>query len=227
MDDIRIDKLDDINQERLHPAELLQDQSLYERYSSAIYARLEEEGVLDPTDHLYQGLLQMYNSKRDGYRLLQGILATTLLVPATNLGQLSTPPTVQPGTTPYDFACQLKEFYACQLQRNRTYTIREQATMFLQGMQQASSFNHAATQLLHDLQQLPEAAPLPLRLAFPSNLPLTLLTSAETMRAHSKTSAIINVTRSTPRHDEDRTPHVRERSRERPDRDRSRERRPN
>ncbi|KAI2502314.1 hypothetical protein MHU86_12118 [Fragilaria crotonensis] len=215
LDDLRIDKLDDVTQERLHPADLLEDPTLYDRYSSAIYARLEEDGVLDPSDQLYQGLLQMYNSKRDGYRLLQDILATTLLVPSKNIGQLSTPPTVQQGTTPYDFAWQLKEFYACQLQHNRTYTVREQATMFLQGMQHATPFTHAATQLLHDMHQLPEGVPLPLRLAFPNNLPLTLLTSAETMRSHSSTSATINVTRSTPRTVDDRNSHDRDRSRER------------
>jgi hypothetical protein len=215
LDDLRIDKLDDVTQERLHPADLLEDPTLYDRYSSAIYARLEEDGVLDPSDQLYQGLLQMYNSKRDGYRLLQDILATTLLVPSKNIGQLSTPPTVQQGTTPYDFACQLKEFYACQLQHNRTYTVREQATMFLQGMQHATPFTHAATQLLHDMHQIPDDIPLPLRLAFPNNLPLTLLTSAETMRSHSSTSATINVTRSTARTTDDRNPHDRDRSRER------------
>ena len=71
LDDIRIDKLDDITQERLHPEDLLHDPVLYNSYSSAIYARLEIETVLDPSDKLYQGLLLMYNSKRDGYRLLQ------------------------------------------------------------------------------------------------------------------------------------------------------------
>ena len=114
--------------------------------------------------------------KRDGYRLLQDILATILLVPSMNIGQHSTPPTVQQGTTPYNFACLLKEFYACQLQHNCTYTVREEATMFLQGMQHASLFTHAATQLLHNMHQIPDEIPLPLRLAFPKNLPFTLLT---------------------------------------------------
>jgi hypothetical protein len=68
------------------------------------------------------------------------------------------------------------------------------------------------------MHQLPDKVPLPLRLAFPNNLPLTLLTSAKTMRSPSSTSATINVTRSTPRTTAD--------DRHSQNRDRSRERRP-
>ena len=220
LDDVRIDKLDDVTQERLHPAELLQTPVLYDCYSSAIYARLEEETVLDSSDKLFKGLLQMYNSKRDGYQLLQDLLAATLLVPAQNVGQLSTPPTVQQGTTPYDFACELKEFFACQEQRGRSYAIREKSMMYLQGMQQETMHTQALTQLIFDLKQIPDddATRIPIRLAFPNNLTLTLLTTAETMKAHQH--ATINVTRSTPRqYDQDYAAR-------RPDRDRSRERRP-
>ena len=39
--------------------------------TAAIYARHEEEDVLDPSDRLYEGLLQMYNSKRDGNTVLK------------------------------------------------------------------------------------------------------------------------------------------------------------
>ena len=197
LDDVRIDKLDDVTQERLHPEDLLHNPVLYDCYSSAIYARLEEETVLDNSDKLFKGLLQMYNSKRDGYRLLQDLLAATLLVPAQNVGQLSTPPTVTQGTTPYDFACELKEFFACQEQRGRSYATREKSMMYLQGMQQETLHAQASTQLIFDLKQIPEdeVTPIPIRLAFPNNLPLTLLTTAETMNAHQH--ATINVTRST------------------------------
>ena len=220
LDDVRIDKLDDVTQERLHPMDLLHNQVLYDCYSSAIYARLEEETVLDSSDKLFKGLLQMYNSKRDGYRLLQDLLAATLLVPAQNVGQLSTPPTVTQGTTPYDFACELKEFFACQEQRGRSYATREKSMMYLQGMQQETLHTQASTQLIFDLKQIPEdeVTPIPIRLAFPNNLPLTLLTTAETMNAHQH--ATINVTRSTTR------PYDQEYAARRPDRDRSRERRP-
>ena len=59
---------------------------------------------------------------------------------------------------------------------------------------------------------------IPIRLAFPNNLPLTLLTTAEMMNAHPH--AKINVTRSTTR------PSEYDYAARRPERDRSRERRP-
>jgi hypothetical protein len=64
------------------------DRDLYDRYSTAIYARLEEEDVLDSSEPLYVGLLQMYNSRRNGYALLKAILATTLMVHTHDLGWL-------------------------------------------------------------------------------------------------------------------------------------------
>ena len=152
LDDIRIDRLGDVR-ETLYPAELYaQDTELHERYSAAIYARLEEEDVLDPSDRLYEGLLQMYNSKRGGYTVLKALLASTLMVQNQDLGRLCTPPTAHPGATPIEFACSLKEFYQSQRQLNRSYTEREQAMMFLQGMATNPSFLLAAQQLIHDLQ---------------------------------------------------------------------------
>ena len=92
LDDIRFDRLDD-EDENLYPADLReQDPQLYDDYSSDIYARLEEEGVLDPQDPLYKGMLEVYNSRRDGYALLKGILAATVMVQSKDLGALSTPP---------------------------------------------------------------------------------------------------------------------------------------
>ena len=68
----------DIERETLYPTGLYDSDLdlLYDRYSAAIYARLEEEDVLDPSEALYVGLLQMYNSRRDGYALLKAILTT-------------------------------------------------------------------------------------------------------------------------------------------------------
>ena len=114
LDDVRIDRLEDEG-ETLYPMELHDlNLALHHRYSAAIYARLEEEDVLDPMEPLFVGLLQMFNSRRDGYALLKAILATTLMVHTQDIGSLSTPPTAQPGTTPYDFACSLNEFYRGQ-----------------------------------------------------------------------------------------------------------------
>jgi hypothetical protein len=208
-----------VTQERLHPEDLLDHPVLYDCYGSAIYARLEEETVLDSSDKLSKGLLQMYNSKCDGYRL-QDLLAATLLVPAQNVSKLSTPPTVTQGTTPYDFACELKEFFACQEQRGRSYATREKSMMYLQGMQQDTLHTQASTQLIIELKQILEdsVTQIPIRLAFPNNLPLTLLTIAETMNAHPH--AKINVTRSTTR------PSDYDYAARRPERDMSRERRP-
>ena len=54
LDDIRLDKLDD-EAENVYPTGLReQAPQLYDDYSSAIYARLEEDGVLDPHDPLYK-----------------------------------------------------------------------------------------------------------------------------------------------------------------------------
>ena len=155
LDDIRIDRLED-ERETLYPMELHDsDPGLHHRYSAAIYARLEEEDVLDPMEPLFVGLLQMYNSRRDGYALLKAILATTLMVHTQDIGSISTPPTAQHGTTPYEYACSLNEFYRGQQQFNRSYTTREQATMYLQGMANDPTYTTAAQQLMHDIQQIP------------------------------------------------------------------------
>ena len=112
LDDVRLNRLDE-EDENLYPFGLRdQDPQLYDDYSSAIYARLEEDGVLDPHDPLYRGLLEVYNSRRDGYALLKGILAATILVQAKDLGALSTPPQPQPGSTPHTFASRLNDFFA-------------------------------------------------------------------------------------------------------------------
>jgi hypothetical protein len=115
LDDICIEKLDD-ESESLIPLDYADaDPSLLERYSVAIYARLEEDGVLDSSDPLYTGLLEiMYNSRRDRYARLKAILGTTLMVHAQDLSSLSASPTAQYGSTPFDFACRLNDFYRGQ-----------------------------------------------------------------------------------------------------------------
>ena len=222
LDEVRIDRLEDDN-ETLYPTEMHDlDPGLHNRYSAAIYARLEEEDVLDSTEPLFVGLLQMFNSRRDGYALLKAILATTLMVHTQDLGRLSTPPTAQPGTTPYEYACSLNEFYRGQRQFNRSYTTREQATMYLQGMANDPAYTMAAQQLMHDIQQLPENTPLPTRYCTPA-LPLTLLAHpAAIQETRGRTAASLNVTQATHTH------RAMDNSRRGSDRDRSRsrERRP-
>jgi hypothetical protein len=194
LDDMRIDRLDD-EREHLYPAGLdISDPDLHDRYSAAIYANLEEDHVLDPSDNLYMGLLQMYNSHRNGYALLKAILAATLMVHSNDLGRLSTPPTAQPGSTPYEFACSFNDFYRGQRQFNRTYTTREQAMMLLQGMANDPGYTMATQQLIHDIQQISEDTPLPARYRTPA-LPLTLQAHPSAIQA--TTRAPINVTHAT------------------------------
>ena len=78
LDDVPIDSLND-ERETLYPVGRLYetDPDLHDRYSTAIYARLEEDDVLDSSDKLYMGLLQMYNSRHNGYALVKAIHATT------------------------------------------------------------------------------------------------------------------------------------------------------
>ena len=53
LDDIRLDRLDQ-EEENVYPTELREKEpQLYDDYISAIYARLEEDGVLDPNIPLY------------------------------------------------------------------------------------------------------------------------------------------------------------------------------
>ena len=168
----------------------------------------------------------MYNSKRDGYTVLKALLASTLMVQNQDLGRLSTPPTAHPGATPIEFACSFKEFYQSQRQLNRSYTEREQAMMFLQGMATNPSFLLAAQQLIHDLQQISPSVPLPTRFDA-ENLPLTLMSHPARMPLPS--TATLNVTQATYNNGRiaDNNPsHSRRNSFDRSDRSRSRERRP-
>ena len=196
LDDLRIDMLDD-PEETLYPADLKHtDPQLLRSYSAAIYAKLEAEGVLDTQDQLFKGLLGLHNSRRDGYQVLQSILAATLLVHAKNIGMQSTSPTASPGTTPHEYACRLADFYTGQRRQKRTYSQREQATMFLQGLVKESDYVSAIQKLLQDLAQIPiEITELPNRFRFP-DLPMTLLTHPATLQPNSN-PATINVTNAT------------------------------
>ena len=151
LDDVCLDRLDN-EDENLYPTGICdQDPQLYDDYSSVIYARLKEEGVLDPQDPLNKGLLeQLYNSRRDGYALLKGILAATAMVQSKDLGALSTtPPQPQPGSTPHTCASRLSEFFRGQ---QRIYKDEEQAMMYLQeGTMREPTYTAATQQLLYEL----------------------------------------------------------------------------
>ena len=173
-DVLQVSKLDS-TQEMLYPSDLQHEHNAYirERYSAAIYARLEEDGILDPNEQMYQGLLQMYNSTRDGYSLLQAILAATLVVASKNVGVLNTPPIALPGSNPYEYAVQLQEFYRLQHHNGRNYPPQEQALMYLQGMQRSEAYAGAAAQLIHELEQM-----APTRTSQPAPIEVYIPTSA-------------------------------------------------
>jgi hypothetical protein len=199
-DQIRIEHLEN-PLTTVYPPSITTESPLYSKYSAAIYAKLEEDGVLDSSDPLYCGLLQMYNRTRDGYAMLKSLLAATLLVEAKNLSQWSTPPPVEPNCNPFEYAAQLQEFYQFQMTFQRHYTDREQATMYLQGMQQVRAYATAATQLMHDLEQLPSTSTLTHRFVF-SQLPITLNMHPATLPTSSTASnyatAHLNLTRAQP-----------------------------
>ncbi|KAI2511379.1 hypothetical protein MHU86_2990 [Fragilaria crotonensis] len=198
-DQIRIEHLED-PAATINPPAMEADLQQYQEYSAAIYARLEEDGVLDPSEPVYRGLLQMYNRTRDGYRLLKSLLAATLMVDAKNISQLSsTPPPVDSTIHPYEYASQLQEFFQFQMEQQRHYTEREQAMMFLQGMQQVRMYAAAATQLMHDLEQHPLLGSVPHKFVFPA-LPITLASHPAALPMPSTnqdtyTPARLNVTR--------------------------------
>ena len=175
MDNIRLDRLDQ-EEETLYPSGLDHDPQLYDDYSSAIYVRLEEEGVLvDPQDPLCKGLLEVYNSHRDGYALLKGILAATVQVQAEDLGALSTAPQPQPGSTPHNFASRLNDFFRGQQKCGRIYKDKEQAVMYLQGMMQETTYTAATQQLMYELQPFPDiGGTLPTCFSYPT-IAMTLL----------------------------------------------------
>ena len=171
-DQLRIVHLDDPDT-TVYPDTLRPGTPLYTKYTTVVYARLEEDQVLDVNEHQYSGLLTMYSRSRDGYNLLKGLLAAMLMTDAKNIAQLSTPPPADSTAHPYEYASQLDEFFQYQTKFDRQYTQREQALMFLQGMSHVSWFMSAAVQLLHDLDQCPPTSPLPTRFIL-HHIPITL-----------------------------------------------------
>ena len=130
-DQLRIVHLDDPDT-AVYPDTLYPGNPLYTKFTTAVFARLEEEQVLDVTEHQYLGLFTMYSRSRDGYNLLKGLLAATLMTDAKNIAQLSTPPPADSTAHPYEYASQLDEFFHYQTKFDRPYTQHEQALMFLQ-----------------------------------------------------------------------------------------------
>ena len=193
---LNVHKLDS-NHEHLYPSDMEQEYDLRERYSAAIYARLEEDGILDTSDQMYMGLLQMYNSTRDGYSLLKALLAATVMVESKNVGILNTPPMAVPGSNPYGYAVQLQEFYRLQNHNGRGYPPQEQALMYLQAMQRIEAYTQAATQLIQELEQVAplRTSTVPSRFLFPQ-LPVTLATKQGLLGTDNHApSAHLNVTR--------------------------------
>lgn len=201
-DQLRIVHLDDPDT-TLYPDTLDPSSQLYTKYTTAIYARLEEDQVLDSSDQRFEGLLSMYSRTRDGYTMLKGLLAATLMTDAKDISQLSTPPPVDSTAHPYEYASQLDEFFQYQEKFERMYTPREQALMFLQGMRQVAVFTSAAAQLIHDLDQYSKTGPFPTRFHL-ANLPILLASHPAVtvqnpaMGTRQPTPARLYVTRASP-----------------------------
>ena len=194
-EEFQLHKLDD-PKEVLYPP-TLNDPHLYDRYSAAIYARLEADDVLDPDNQVYMGLLRLHNSTRDGYTMLKAILASTLLADVRNISVLSTPPVALPGTCPFAYAASLKEFFEHQAQLQRKYHPREQALMYLQALQPETKYTAAAMQLIQDLEHLQNEDVLPDKYTF-NHLPVALVTHQGVLRAPAEATATLNVTHSRP-----------------------------
>ena len=90
-DQLRIVHLDDPDTTS-YPNTLDPSTLVYQKCTTAIYARLEEHQVLDMSDPRFEGLLSMYSRTRDGHTLLKALLAATLMTDAKNISLLSTPP---------------------------------------------------------------------------------------------------------------------------------------
>jgi hypothetical protein len=194
-EEFQLHKLDDPNKV-LYPL-TLDDPHLYDRYSAAIYARLEADDVLDPDNQVYMGLLCLHNSTRDGYTMLKAFLASTLLADVRNISILSTPPLAAPGTCPFAYAASLKEFFEYQAQLQRKYHPREQALTYLQAMQPEPKYTAAAMQLNQDLERLRTTETLPDKYTF-NHLPVALVTHQGVLRDPPEPTAMLNVTHSRP-----------------------------
>jgi hypothetical protein len=76
----------------VYPADIDPTSYYHGRYSAAIDAHLKDPDVLEPHDHIYMGILEMYNSLRDGYQVLRSLLTATLVVEAKDVGNHSPHP---------------------------------------------------------------------------------------------------------------------------------------
>ena len=106
---------------------------------------------------------------------------------------MSTPPTVQPGMTPYTFASNLTEFFRGQELCDRTYMPTEQAMMILQSMGKEPRYTLATQQLIHELvKQVPASIPLPKEYRFPT-LPLVTIQTHPAANTSDRATATIQV----------------------------------
>jgi Reverse transcriptase (RNA-dependent DNA polymerase) len=147
----------------LHATNLILDEPVYptdreihpdllQRYSAAIYTRLEEPGVLDQTISRYKGLIQQHNGTRDGYRVLQQLVRPYLDSHA--LTNIPIRPEYSTTDSIYTFAAALTKYFQAQRRRYRNYPRLEQAIIYLHGAINDSDYTEAARSLLYDLAKL-------------------------------------------------------------------------
>ena len=136
----------------VYPTDITIAPALLQRYSAAIYTRLEEQGVIDQTVSRYKGLIQQHNGTRDGYRVLQQLIRPYL--DSQSLTHIPMRPEFSTTDSIYTFAAALTKYFTAQRRRYRNYPRLEQAILYLHGAINDSDYTEAARSILYDLAKL-------------------------------------------------------------------------
>ena len=142
----------------VYPTDITIAPTLLQRYSAAIYTRLEEQGVIDQNVSRYKGLIQQHNGTRDGYRVLQQLIRPYL--DSQSLTNIPMRPEFSTTDSIYTFAAALTKYFTAQRRRYRNYPRLEQAILYLHGAINDSDYTEAARSLLYDLAKLTPSDPL-------------------------------------------------------------------
>ena len=142
----------------VYPTDVAIAPTLLQRYSAAIYTRLEEHGVIDQTISRYKGLIQQHNGTRDGYRVLQQLIRPYL--DSQSLTNIPLRPEFSTTDSIYTFAAALTKYFTAQRRRYRNYPRLEQAILYLHGAINDSDYTEAARSILYDLAKLTTKDPL-------------------------------------------------------------------
>ena len=138
------------------------DPALYQLYSSAIYAKLEQDGALSVTIMAYQVLLKQFRLCRDSYKVLKEIMRPFILSSQQPAMSANTPPTFGPPECLHFYASNLSIYFELQLSSKRFFTPFEQSQIYLDGLKTNAKYRATATTLLRCLQETHiQGLPLP------------------------------------------------------------------